>query len=137
MAGPNRSRSGDKAVAYLAISFVLAAGIGFGSLAIVIFSEHAWRDFWMLAGGLAGVLLLYWLLRDSKDGMSPADVYRAVFGPRKKKNKVQIKIKRVKGRRAQQDPEGPPTVERVRELAAGSNAWVPSERPHSSENERD
>lgn len=115
------------AVAWLATSFVLTAGLVVCSAMIVIFCEEPGKPL-ATAGGIAsGVVLLMWLLRER-----PRDRVRkraGVWGFRKRPRRRKVAFRCV--RRPGQGPttygtNQPPDVEAIRELAQDSRTWVPS-----------
>jgi len=132
MAGPNRNRSGDKAVAFFASAFVLAGGVVFCSVILLVFAPDPTKLFAIGGGILLGLLLLVWLVYDHSDGRSLMDRYGFLFGVKNKKEKVKVKVKRVKHEDFNR-PKGPPTAGDIRELAEGTNTWVPSDRRRDSE----
>ena len=135
MASPQRGRSGDKAVAYFAAAFVLAGGLAFSSVAILLFSAEPMRIF-AICGGLAvGALIVIWLIQDHRDGRTLLERYGGLFGLAPEKRKVKVKVKRVKASDLDK-PKAPPTAEEIRELRDGVNTWVPSSGRRHSDDER-
>ncbi|TWU12600.1 hypothetical protein CA54_14240 [Symmachiella macrocystis] len=125
VAGRNRGRSGDKAVAYLAVAFVAAGGILFVSVAVLLFSPDPPRVFGIMGAVTLGCLFLVWLVSDHRDGRSLKERYGALIGLGPKKEKVKVKVKRVK-RSEMEGPNRPPSVDDIRGLSEGTNTWVPS-----------
>lgn len=135
VAGRNRGRSGDKAVAYLAVAFVVAGGILFVSVAVLLFSPDPPRVFGITGAITLGCLFLVWLVSDHRDGRSLKERYGGLIGLGTKKEKVQVKIKRVK-RSEMEAPNRPPSVEDIRGLSEGTNTWVPSGGRRQSDADR-
>lgn len=134
MAGRNRGRAGDKAVAYLAVTVVLAGGLLFCSLVVLLFSPDPMRVFTVMGGIAVGAVFLIWLVRDHGDGRSLQERYGGLVGLKHEKQKVQVKVKRVK-RSEQAGPNRPPTADEIRELSGGINTWVPSSRQRQSDDD--
>jgi len=135
VAGRNRGRSGDKAVAYLAVAFVVAGGILFISVAILLFSPDPTRLFAILGAVTLGCMLLIWLVSDHRDGRTLKERYGGLIGLGTKKEKVQVKVKRVR-RSEMEGPNRPPSVDDIRGLSEGTNTWVPSGGRRQSDAER-
>ena len=134
MAGKNRGRSGDKAVAYFAAAFVVAAGLLFGSVTILLFSPDTDRTIAIGGGIIIVIVILVWLIRDHSDGRTLKERYGPLLGFAPKKEKVKVKVKRVKPSELP-GSNRPPTAEDIRNLSGGVNTWVPSSGKRQSDEE--
>jgi len=127
----NRNNDGGRlAASLLASTFVVIAGGLVCAFMIFTFSDHPEKDFLWLGGGVAGLGLLIWLLRDKP----PNDVrtrnffwftrkkpapYLPNYAPRKRRNPEKIPL----------GSNEPRSAENVRQLKEGANTWVPKSPP--------
>ena len=116
---------GREATALLASSFVLVCGLLVCVSIIFLFASDSSRPLLVMTGMLLGSAVLIWLLRDKP--------YREVAGRNfywltRKKPHVYLpryRPQRKRNRHALTGPNRPPTVDSIRNLANGTNNWVP------------
>jgi len=130
MAGRKPGESANQAVAWLATTFVISAGVICMCVIILLFSDSPKKILAYSAGGLCLFLFLLWLLRDRKKEGLLEHRYGGFAGwGRNKKKKVKVRIKRASRDAALDEyPNGPPTAERVRDIIDSKNTWVPSSK---------
>lgn len=122
---PNHS-NGNKAVSLLATCLVVLGGAV--TCAVIVLSVDAERRQsslqWTL-GVMGGIIVLLWLFRDRP----PENQAKAVWGwlGRKRRRRIAYRARAMlpASQRSGATP-GPPTVESVRDIAAGTNTWVPA-----------
>lgn len=129
---PTSQQPGGKsnAVAWFATCMTLGAGVV--TCTIIGFAVNADMSQLFKFGGpiMAGVLFLWWLVRDPQPGSGLSDRWGWLKRKPKPAKKAQVRLVRAKEAIASNAPSvpvgGPPTAESIRELKGGVNTWVPS-----------
>jgi hypothetical protein len=129
---------GDKAVAWLATSFVLFGGLGTCLFIVLAFSDTPIPVLLATVVGILGFIILFWVLQDKET----QDLLRQRYGwlrrgqaaHRSLRIRFGRKSRAEKGKQAQTNQ--PPTAESVRQLRDESvqNTWVPSDHARREAN---
>jgi hypothetical protein len=120
---------GRKAVAWLATCFVALGGAGAcTSIALAGNPEHLEVILVPVGGVLCGMIVLLWLLRDRPPETRLWTNWNWLLRRGKRRMAYHLRPKLPPGERVP-NPPAPPTAESVREIASGTNAWVPLSTP--------
>jgi hypothetical protein len=125
---------GNRAVALLATCFVVLGGAAAcAAIAMSADLEHPEAAFVPIAGILAGMLILLWLLRE------PPAVNHLKNGwtwlSQRRRHRVTYHVKpRLPPSQRSPAPSGPPTAESIRQITGRPGTWVPTpvEQPSPS-----
>ena len=129
MAGSQPRRSGDKAVALLAVVMTIAGGLLACVGMCLVFSPNP-KDSLLTCGGFfLLIVLLLWLLR-ARDPHDRRDLLLdLILARRHRKRTVVYQLQRRSPEESEeQSPRQPPTAEELRELKQHAQTWIPSAR---------
>lgn len=117
---------GRLATSLLASTFVMLGGLSVCGFIILAFSDDPKNDLLWLVGGVTGLGLLLWLLRDKPTNQARM---RNFFWLTRQKPETYMPNYVPRRRRGSQNAafgsNEPPTAEGIRELNEGANTWVP------------
>lgn len=130
MRAKNENDHGRHAMAILATTYVLAAGLGVCSLILVTSADNAQvtRLLMFCIGTVVLVWVLAWMLRDRRTNSSA--ITNVVWLAYRRRNRTPVVYRPVSRRESAPIPLGgntPPTVERLREISENVKTWVPSQ----------
>jgi hypothetical protein len=124
-------RERSRAVAILATTVVVLAGLGCCSFVVLASSQDPRSSLWVCGGCFAGVVLFLWVIREKPDAR-PTE--RLPFWYWLKRGGAvdevtHYQIAKQRRRSEQQTPQQPPTVDVIRDLADSPSTWVPASTP--------
>lgn len=121
---------GERAVAWLATSFVLFAGLGTCTFIVLMFSADPAPILLATVGGILGFAGLLWILRNKQRDNILRMRYGWLRGMRAAQKSVRYRFGR-KSRARHVDPQTnqPPTADQIRQIRdeSGLSTWVPSD----------
>lgn len=118
---PDKS-GGNKAVTLLATCMVLLGGAATCTFIGVVASPDPMRALLIAGGCFGGITFLLWLLRDRHPEAGAASRWNLLAHARRRRVEYHLRLKRPPAGTASNPP---PSVDSVRQLAAGANTWVP------------
>ena len=128
MTRPDRENDhGRSAVSWLATCFVSGLGLLTCTLIVAALSDHPREHLMIGAGGVAGVVLLIWMLGEKPKGA--ADQGRRFWLAWRKTAPLEVEYtprRRRRSRRGKLGTNAPPDVETIRALSDDPHNWVPS-----------
>ena len=118
---------GARAASVLASSIVIAFGLVACAFMAAVMGRGTETPMMILGGGGAALVLFQWLMFRSKDRDENfiERWYWARLLKKRQKPDIEYQVKVIKPK-AVEESNGPPTVERIRELKENSHTWVPS-----------
>ncbi len=119
-------RPSDNAAMILAASLTFLGGLAACVFISVSSSPDPRKAIAVAVCAFVGVILLLWLARDRHPDDLRDTLWSRLFD-RPRTRKVTVQVRRNKSASLDlQEPAGPPSAERIRELKAHASTWVPA-----------
>ncbi len=119
-------RPGDSAAMILATVLTLLGGLFCCLFVAISSSPDPLQPIAIAVASFGGAAWLIWMMRGRPEGEIRESLWSRLFH-RPKTRRVTVKVKRNRAASfGDQEPAGPPTVERIRDLKDHASTWVPS-----------